>query len=114
VETDERVEMRIAGTILGLAFATGLAVLVDENALANTVIITITAAFAYAMLLIEYALFTFAITTYIVTMSHAVGESAVAAVDERALGTAIGVAIALLAFAVWRDRPAQGTAEAPT
>ena len=111
VETDERVEMRIGGTILGLAFATGLAVLVGENAIANTVIITITAAFAYAMLLIEYALFTFAITTYIVTMSHAVGESAIDAVDERAVGTAIGVAIALLAFAVWRDRPAPSTAE---
>jgi hypothetical protein len=114
IETDERIEMRIGGTLLGLAFATGLAVLVGENALANTVIITITAAFAYAMLLIEYALFTFAITTYIVTLSHAMGESAVSAVDERAIGTAIGVAIALLAFAVWRDRPAPSTAEAPT
>ncbi len=114
VETDERVEMRIAGTILGLAFATGLAVLVGENALANTAIITITAAFAYAMLLIEYALFTFAITTYIVTLSHAVGESAVSAVDERAIGTVIGVAIALLAFAVWRDLPTPSTSEAPT
>jgi Fusaric acid resistance protein-like len=109
IETDERVEMRIAGTILGLAFATGLAVLVGENALANTAILTISAAFAYALLLIEYALFTFAITTYIVTISHAMGESAVSAVDERAIGTAIGVAIALLAFAVWRDSPLPST-----
>ena len=114
IETDERVEMRIAGTLLGLAFATGLAVLVGENVLANAAIITITAAFAYAMLLIEYALFTFAITTYIVTLSHAVGQSAVSAVDERAIGTAIGVAIALLAFVVWRDRPTPSAAEAPT
>jgi uncharacterized membrane protein YccC len=114
VETDERVEMRIAGTVLGLGFATGLAVVVGENALANTAIIAITAAFAYAMLLIEYAVFTFAITTYIVTLSHAVGESAVDAVDERAIGTAIGVGIALLAFAVWRDRPTPSPAEAPT
>jgi len=114
IETDERIEMRIAGTLLGLAFATGLAVLVGENALANTAILTITAAFAYAMLLIEYALFTFAISTYIVTLSHAMGESAVNAVDERALGTAIGIAIVLLAFAVWRDRPSASTAGAPT
>ncbi len=111
IETDERVEMRIAGTILGLAFATGLAALVGESALANTAILTIAAAFAYALLLIEYALFTFAITTYIVTISHAMGESAVNAVDERAIGTAIGVAISLLAFAVWRDRPAPSAAE---
>jgi uncharacterized membrane protein YccC len=114
IETDERIEMRIAGTFLGLGFATGLAALIGENALANTAILTIAAAFAYAMLLIEYALFTFAITTYIVTLSHAMGESAVNAVDERAIATVIGVAIALLAFAVWRDRPAPSTAEAPT
>jgi uncharacterized membrane protein YccC len=113
IETDERIEMRIAGTLLGLGFATGLAALVGENALANTAILTIAAAFAYAMLLIEYALFTFAITTYIVTISHAMGESAVNAVDERAIATAIGVGIALLAFAVWRDRPTPSAA-APT
>jgi hypothetical protein len=114
IETDERIEMRIAGTFLGLGFATGLAGLVGGNALANTAILTIAAAFAYAMLLIEYALFTFSITTYIVTLSHAMGESAVNAVDERAIATVIGVAIALLAFAAWRDRPAPSTAEAPT
>jgi len=74
----------------------------------------VTAAFAYAMLMIEYALFTFAITVYIVTISHAIGESAVDAVDERAIGTAIGVAICFLAFAVWRDRQAPLPAEAPT
>jgi uncharacterized membrane protein YccC len=114
IETDERIEMRIAGTFLGLGFATGLAALVGENALANTAILTVAAAFAYALLLIEYALFTFAITTYIVTISHAMGESAVSAVDERAIATVIGVAIALLAFAVWRDRPAPSAAQAPT
>jgi fusaric acid resistance family protein len=106
VETDERIEMRIAGTLVGLGFATGLAVIVGQSPLANTAILAIAAAFAYAMLLIEYALFTFAITTYIVTLSHAMGESAVNAVDERALGTAIGVAIALLGFAALPDRPA--------
>lgn len=110
IETDERIEMRIAGTLIGLAFATGFAALVGENALPNIAMITITAAFAYAMLLVEYALFTFAITTYIVTISHAMGESAVSAVDERAIGTAIGVAIALLAFAVWRDPPVPSAA----
>lgn len=114
IETDERVEMRIAGTVIGLAFATGLAVLVGQSPLPNTAILFVAAAIAYAMLLIEYAVFTFAITTYIVTLSHAMGESAVQAVDERALGTAIGILIVLLAFAVWRDRPAPDTAEAAT
>jgi hypothetical protein len=113
-DTDERIEMRIAGTVIGLAFATGLAVLVGEHPIPNTAILVIAAALAYAMLLIEYAVFTFAITTYIVTLSHAMGESAVQAVDERALATAIGILIVLLAFAVWRDHPSPDAAEAPT
>jgi hypothetical protein len=103
-ETDERVGMRIAGTAAGLALATGLAVIVGESVPANVAIITVAAAVAYAMLAIEYALFTFAITAYIVTLAHALGESAVDAVGERALATAIGIAIVLVAFAVWRDR----------
>jgi hypothetical protein len=102
-DTDERIEMRIAGTLAGLAVATGLAVLVGHEVVANTAILTATAACAYAMLRIEYALFTFAITVYIVTLAHAMGESAVDAVGERALGTAIGVAIVIVAFVVLRD-----------
>jgi hypothetical protein len=103
-ETHERVAMRIAGTVAGLALATGLAVLVGESVPANVAIITVAAAVGYAMLALEYALFTFAITAYIVTLAHAMGESAVDAVGERALGTAIGIVIVLVAFAVWRDR----------
>jgi uncharacterized membrane protein YccC len=56
------------------------------------------------MLAIEYALFTFGITIFIVTLSHGMGESAVDAAGERAIATAIGLAIVAIAFAVWRDR----------
>lgn len=113
-DTDERIEMRIIGTLTGLAAATGLAVLVGHGTAANTAILTVTAAYAYAMLRIEYALFTFAITVYIVTLAHAMGESAVDAVGERALGTAIGVAIVIVAFAVVRDRRTPLPARAPS
>jgi hypothetical protein len=106
-QTYERIWMRIAGTFAGLAAATGLAVLSDGHIAANVVLLTVTTAVGYAMLRLEYALFTFAFTIYIVTLAHAVGESAVEAADERALGTAIGIAIAVLAFTVWRDRPAE-------
>ena len=112
-ETYERIGMRIAGTLTGLAVATGLAVLVGDNVAANVAILVVAAAFGYAMLAIEYALFTLAITVYIVTLAHAMGESAVDAVDERALGTAIGIAIIMLAFAVWRDPRPTLPAEAP-
>ena len=103
-ETYQRIGMRVVGTLIGLGLATGLAVLVGESVAANVAILVVAAAFAYGMLMIEYAIFTFAITVYIVTISHAMGESAVDAVDERAIGTAIGIAICFLAFAVWRDR----------
>ena len=96
-----------------LAVATGLAVLVGEGVVANTAILVVSAACAYAMLTLEYALFTFAITIYIVTLSHALGESAVEAVDERGLATALGIVIVLLAFVVWRDR-APLPVQAPT
>jgi hypothetical protein len=105
VQTYERIWMRAAGTAVGLAVATGLAVLIDHHIAANVALLTVAAAVAYAMLRLEYALFTFAITIYIVTISHAMGESAVDAVGERALGTAIGIGIVVLAFGIWRDRP---------
>ena len=81
---------------------------------ANTAILVVAAAVAYGMLLVEYALFTFGITVYIVTLAHAMGQSAVDAVGERAAGTAIGILIVMLAFAVWRDRSATLTVEVPT
>jgi uncharacterized membrane protein YccC len=111
-ETYERIWMRAVGTAAGLAAATGLAVVADGHIAANVCLITVTAAVAYAMLRLEYALFTFAITTYIVTLSHAIGESAVDAAGQRALGTAIGTGIVMVALALWRERPAELAASA--
>jgi fusaric acid resistance family protein len=113
-DTYERVWMRAVGTVTGLAVATGLALATDGHIAANVALLTITAAVAYAMLRLEYALFTFGITIYIVLLAHAMGESAVDAAGERALGTAIGIGIVILAFGVWRDRPTPVPAESPT
>jgi hypothetical protein len=113
-QTYERIWMRIVGTAAGLAAATGLAALADGHVAANVVLITVTAAVAYAMLRLEYALFTFAITIYIVILSHAMGESAVDAVGQRALGTAIGIGIVIVAFALWRERPSPVPVESTT
>jgi hypothetical protein len=106
-QTYERIWMRAAGTVAGLAAATGLAAISDGHIAANVALLTIFAALAYALLRLEYALFTFTITIYIVILSHAVGESALDASDERVMGTAIGIAIVILAFAIWRERPAE-------
>jgi hypothetical protein len=112
-QTYQRVWMRAIGTAVGLAAATGLAVLSDGHVAANVALLTIAAAVAYAMLRLEYALFTLGITIYIVTIAHAMGESAVEAAGERAIGTAIGIGIVVLAFGIWRDRPAPVPAESP-
>ena len=106
-QTYERIWMRAAGTVMGLVAATALVTLTDGHIAANVAFMTIAAAAAYAMLRLEYALFTLAITIYIVTLAHAMGESAVDAGGERAIGTAIGIGIVVVAFAVWRERPSQ-------
>ena len=61
---------------------------------------------AFALLAIEYALFTTAITAFIILSAHALGQGAEQAAGERALATLIGIAIAALAVVVWRVRPA--------
>ena len=103
-ETFERIEMRAAGTVAGLALATALAAIVGEHPLPDAVALTIAAGFTFALLAIQYALFTTAITAYVVLLAHALGQSAWQAADERALGTVLGIAIAALAVVVWRNR----------
>ena len=103
-DTFERIAMRAAGTVAGLALATALAAIVGEHPLPDAVVLTIAAGFSFALLAVEYALFTTAITAYVVLLAHALGQSAWQAADERALGTLLGIAIAGLAVVVWRNR----------
>ena len=103
-ETLERVAMRCAGTIAGIALATPLALLIDQHPVADAVAITIAAAFAFALLAVEYALFTVAITAVVILVAHALGQSALQAADERALGTLIGIGIVALALVLWGTR----------
>ena len=106
-ETVERIAMRAAGTVAGLALATLLADAVGHHAWANALVIGLTAAFAFALLVIEYALFTASITAFVVLVAHALGQSALQAADERAIATAIGIGIAAAAVALWGSRDPQ-------
>ena len=105
-DTYERIAMRAVGTFAGLVLATAIAELIGREPVVNAAILTIAAACSFALLAIEYALFTTAITVYIVVLSHALGQAAFQAVDERGIATVIGLAIAALGFVVLRDRPA--------
>jgi hypothetical protein len=102
-ETVERLAMRAAGTVAGLVLATGLAALLGEQPIPTAIVLTIAAAFSYALLAIEYALFTTAITTYVVLLTDSLGTPPIEAADERGLATAIGIAIAAVAFWAWGE-----------
>lgn len=106
-ETYLRLALRAVGTALGLIVATALAETVGEQTAVVVVVLFLAAALAYGLLTVQYALFTAAITIYVVLMVDVLGESALDAAWLRALGTAIGIAIAFLAWLVW-PKPKQG------
>ena len=102
-ETFHRLILRAVGTAIGLVFATALAEWLRGDEIAIALALTVATAFAYGLLTVQYALFTAAITTYAVLLADSIGEPALRAADERALGTAIGIAIAGAAFLLWSN-----------
>jgi hypothetical protein len=102
-ETFRRLILRAAGTLVGLLIATALAEWLRGDGLAIGVALTIATAFAYGLLTVQYALFTAAITTYAVLLADSIGEAALHAAGQRALATAIGIAIAGAAFLIWSN-----------
>ena len=106
-ETDHRLVLRALGTVLGLVVATAIAESVGQYDLLVALVLTIAAALSFGLLTVQYALFTAAITTYVVLLTDTLGEPALHAAGQRALGTAIGILIAFLAFLVWPN-PGEG------
>jgi Fusaric acid resistance protein-like len=108
-ETDHRLLLRALGTVLGLLVATAIAEAFPGNDLVDIVVLTISAALTFGLLTVQYALFTAAITTYVVLLSDTLGEPAFHAAGQRIVGTALGIAIAFLAFLIWPN-PGEGRA----
>ncbi len=100
-ETFRRLVLRAVGTAVGLVIATALAEWLRGDELAIAACLTIASGFAYGLLTVQYALFTTAITVYAVMLADSIGEPALQAADERALGTALGILIAGAAFLLW-------------
>ena len=75
------------------------------------VVLTIAAALTFGLLTVQYALFTAAITTYVVLLTDTLGEAAFHAAGQRASGTALGIAIAAAAFLIWPN-PGEGERKA--
>jgi hypothetical protein len=100
-ETEHRLVLRALGTLAGLIIATALAETVGGNDLVVGIVLTISAALAFGLLTVQYALFTTAITTYVVLITDHLGEPALRAAGQRALGTAVGIVVAYLVWALW-------------
>jgi Fusaric acid resistance protein-like len=100
-ETDHRLILRAVGTVLGLGIATGLAAAFSGIEPWVVIALSLSAALTFGLLTVQYALFTAAITTYVVLLTDTLGEPALQADAQRALGTAIGIAIAWLAFRIY-------------
>jgi hypothetical protein len=106
-ETFHRLILRAVGTAAGLVLATALAEWLRGDGVAIALALTVATAFAYGLLTVQYALFTAAITTYAVLLADSIGEAALRAAGQRALATAIGIAIAGGAFLLWSN-PGEG------
>jgi Fusaric acid resistance protein-like len=108
-ETFHRLVLRAVGTLLGLVVATALAEWLRGYPVPIALALTLATAFSYGLLTVQYALFTAAITTYAVMLADTLGEPALEAAGQRAAATAIGIAIAAVAFLAWPNR--SGTAD---
>ncbi len=99
-DTWERVAMRLVGTLAGLVIATALAEAFGASVMPVTIALTVAAALSFALLMLEYAFFTTAITVFVVLLTDSLGEAAFEAADQRAVATAFGLAIAAIAIVV--------------
>jgi hypothetical protein len=106
-ETFHRLVLRAVGTAVGLVIATALSYWLEGDGIALAIALTVATGFAYGLLTVQYALFTAAITTYAVLLADTLGEPALEAAGQRALATAIGIAIAAAAFLIWSN-PGRG------
>jgi uncharacterized membrane protein YgaE (UPF0421/DUF939 family) len=102
-ETDHRLVLRAVGTVIGLLLATAIAEAFEGSDLVIGAVLAAAAALSFGLLTVQYALFTAAITTYVVVISTTLGQPAFQTVDERATGTAIGILIAFVAWRFWSN-----------
>jgi Fusaric acid resistance protein-like len=102
-ETYLRLALRAVGTVLGLIVATAIAEALGYSDAVVVIVLTVATALALGLLTVQYALFTAAITVYVVVLTDALGESTWEADRLRLIGTAVGLLITFLAFVVWPD-----------
>ena len=105
-QTLTRGVMRVAGTILGAGVAGVIAAQLHPPAAVLAVAVVVFAWLAYAVLNVNYALFTLNLTAYLVFLLANAGLPPAQVVERRALYTLLGGAVALLAYVdvFWKTR----------
>src|SRR6185312_1248233 len=100
-ETDHRLILRAVGTVAGIALATGMASAFDGAEVPIVIVLSLSAALTFGLITVQYALFTTAVTTYVVLLTDTLGEARLDAAGQRVIGTAVGILIAWLAFRLY-------------
>ncbi len=102
-ETYLRLVLRALGTVLGLVLATAITEAFGYSDAIVVIVLTAATALTLGLLTVQYALFTAAITVYVVVLTDALGEPTWEADKLRLIGTAAGLLITFLAFVFWPD-----------
>jgi uncharacterized membrane protein YccC len=99
---------RALGTMLGVAIAATIVTVGHPSDPVVLALLSVLTYLSYAVFWANYALFSVTLTVLVALLVEFAGGSAIGAVEERIVDTAIGGAIALGAFALWptREEPA--------
>jgi uncharacterized membrane protein YccC len=92
---------RIGGTLLGVALATAIIVAVPETPHVDLALTVLFASLSFAFFQINFAVFSLAITAYVVFILALLGQPEESAIVNRVLATTAGGALAMLSYAIW-------------
>ncbi len=103
---------RAAGTLLGVAVATGVAVLTNPHGWLLVGLVAVSIWASGALFSASYALFSIAITGVVVFLLEGIDRNPVGTGEDRLLSTVLGAALALLSYVVWPTWGRRPAAEA--
>jgi uncharacterized membrane protein YccC len=95
---------RAAGTVLGVVLAATIVALGHPSDPVALGLLAALALVAYAVFSANYALFSLTLTVLVALVVVFAGGSAIGAIEDRIVDTAIGAVIALTTFALWPTR----------
>ena len=92
---------RALGTAAGAAIGAAIAILLHATPIGIALAGGLAVAAAYAVFEVDYLIYSFFLTVFIVLLLHLVGLNAETTATARLADTAIGAALALIAYALW-------------